>query len=88
MVHDGHSPVEPKIEEVQPVNYGKMIYEQLLMMNKLLGAINQRITSELSLITNDVELCKNHLSKIKKAGAAEVSMSDHRPSQPMRMPTE
>lgn len=73
-------------EKKELPNYGALIFEELVKMNRFLGAINQKMGTELSLIKSDLEICKNHLAKIKKAGPSQVSISDHRPSEPIRMP--
>lgn len=74
---------EDKVEE-PPVNYGPLIYEELKMMNRILGAISQKITSDLGTIKYDLEVAKNHLGKLKKMSASEVTINDQRtpPSAP------
>lgn len=77
---------EPEPEKNEPPNYGLLILQELKHMNRLLGAINQKIGAELNIIKNDLEICRNHLAKIKKAGPSQVSISDNRASEPIRMP--
>lgn len=90
---------EEKVEEEQPQtkeyadsqDTGMMILQQLQVMNRLLGAINQNITTLLKPMQADVEMCKVTLARIKKMGPSEVTISDQRssiPSMPSMPPGE
>lgn len=61
---------------------GLLVLEQLKIMNKLLGAINQNITKFLTPIGHDLEVAKTHLGKLKKIGAQEVTIKDDRQPTP------
>lgn len=77
---DKKVPISEEIPEPTPSNnYGFYIYKELQMMNRLLGSINQNITSLLTPMKHDIEVCKVTLGKMKKIGAQEVTIKDDRP---------
>jgi hypothetical protein len=64
-------------QEEKPINNtGLLILEQLQIMNRLLGTINQNITSTLKPMQEDLERCKVTLSRLKKMGAQDVTITN------------
>jgi hypothetical protein len=80
---DKKESISKEVSEPTPSNnYGFYIYKELQTMNRLLGAINQNITSLLTPMKHDVEMCKVTLGKMKKIGSQEVTIKDERPPTP------
>jgi hypothetical protein len=76
---------DEKIEET-PINYGPLIFKELQTMNRMLGAINQNITKLLTPMIHDLEVAKNHLGKLKKMSASELTINDQRSSPSVPQP--
>lgn len=79
---DEEQTVELDHEEKPSHDTGILILQELQTMNRLLGTINQNITSIITPIKHDVELCKVALNKMKKAGAQEFTIKDERSPAP------
>jgi hypothetical protein len=87
---DKIEPINSNEEIPEPIpsnNYGFYIYKELQMITRLLGAINQNITSLLTPMKHDVEMCKVTLGKMKKIGAQEVTIKDERTPAPYVPPS-
>ena len=77
---DEETQEQPEEKLAEPNNTGLLILQQLQIINKLLGSINQNITSTLQPIVADIELCKVHLAKIRKAGPGEFVTPAEKPA--------
>lgn len=65
---------------------GLLILGELKTISRLLGVINQTITSELKHMKTDIEMCKVNLSKIRKAGPGEAVFSESPKAPPSYVP--
>ena len=67
---------DDEIKEESPPSQGDLVLHELREMNKMLGAINQNITTSLKTISQDIEVIKVNISKIAKQGPVEVKLND------------
>lgn len=56
-------------EETVPV---QMVIELLQTQNRMIGALTQTISTQLRMMSADVEMCKVHLGRLVKYGPAEL----------------